>query len=152
MNLLEFINYKFIIMKLKVIFENHKVDGNEYLIKGSVGIECTDYNRYNYGEPFKVIGKGVAKCNPSDAYDEKYGRSLAISRAYADAYRQIYNKIDEAANKVSNHYNQLLNKISDCIYFEERSIHRLIDGVDIHNSNKEDVNSKHSLFRIFNKK
>lgn len=142
-------------MKLKVIFENHKTNDDKHIIKGSVGILCKDYARYGYGEPFRVVGKGVAKCNPSDDYDEKYGRALAISRAYADAYQQVYNKLRNDMNKINNHYDQLLDKLHDCIYFEERSIQRLSSGINIYGS--KNVNNtiqvpKKFMNSLFNKK
>lgn len=35
--------------------------------------------------------KGVAKLNPTDAFDEKIGKKVALAKAEADAYKQCYN-------------------------------------------------------------
>lgn len=139
-------------MKLNVVFENHKVDKENYVIKASVGIWCGKYGiDYYSGIPFKVIGKGIAKCNPTDKFDEKYGRNLAISRAYADAYQQIFNKLKRDINRIDNHYGQLLCKLHDCITSEENSISRLAAGVDIYRSvDKKNKKSK-KLLECFNK-
>lgn len=119
-------------MKLKVIFENCKICKDQHVIKGYVTICCENYNKYDYYDSFRVIGKGIAKCNPTDEYDEKYGRNLAISRAYADAYRQIYEKLKKHLDKTAYYYSQLLCKVSDCINSEKHSIERLAEGIDIY--------------------
>ena len=82
------ITFKFRAMPFMVAaFRNHKATT---ALKSNVtpNVELVKNSTIKVGEAmFKV--KGVAKCNPNDAYDETLGKRIAFSRAFITGHKKF---------------------------------------------------------------
>ena len=87
------ITFKFRAMPFIVAaFKNHQATT---ALKSNVtpNIELIKNNTVKVGEAvFKV--KGVAKCNPKDAYDETLGKRIAFSKAFITGHKKFKHIID----------------------------------------------------------
>ena len=87
------ITFKFRAMSFIVAaFKNHQATT---ALKSNVtpNIELIKNNTVKVGEAvFKV--KGVAKCNPNDAYDETLGKRIAFSKAFITGHKKFYHIVD----------------------------------------------------------
>ena len=87
------ITFKFRAMPFIVAaFKNHQATT---ALKSNVtpNIELIKSNTVKVGEAvFKV--KGVAKCNPNDAYDETLGKRIAFSKAFITGHKKFKHIID----------------------------------------------------------
>ena len=107
------ITFKFRAMPFIVAtFKNHQATT---ALKSNVtpNIELIKNNTVKVGEAvFKV--KGVAKCNPNDAYDETLGKRIAFSRAFITGHKKfkfIVNMCYEALTyKKMEMYNIYINE------------------------------------------
>ena len=87
------ITFKFRVMPFIVAsFKNHKA--TTALKSNAVpNAEIIKSNTIKVGEAvFKV--KGVAKCNPNDAYDETLGKRIAFSKAFITGHKKFKHIID----------------------------------------------------------
>ena len=108
------ITFKFRAMPFIVAaFKNHQATT---ALKSNVtpNIELIKNNTVKVGEAvFKV--KGVAKCNPNDAYDETLGKRIAFSKAFITGHKKFKHIINMcyealACKKMemdSNYYNEI---------------------------------------------
>ena len=87
------ITFKFRVMPFIVAsFKNHKA--TTALKSNTVpNAEIIKSNTIKVGEAiFKV--KGIAKCNPNDAYDETLGKRIAFSKAFITGHKKFKHIID----------------------------------------------------------
>ena len=124
------ITFKFRAMPFIVAsFKNHKA--TTALKSNAVpNAEIIKSNTIKVGEAvFKV--KGVAKCNPKDAYDETLGKRIAFSRAFITGHKKFHHIIFMCYKALSDKIIEMLQNSdaeTEIIYREIKHLDKLTHG------------------------
>ena len=124
------ITFKFRVMPFIVAsFKNHKA--TTALKSNAVpNAEIIKSNTIKVGEAvFKV--KGVAKCNPNDAYDETLGKRIAFSRAFITGHKKFHHIIFMCYKALSDKIVEMLQNSdaeTEIIYREIKHLNKLTHG------------------------